>query len=232
VQNEALTARSAADLFGRLRKGAEVFALSKGYVSFGEAVGYLLETAGPADVLLSTWTIGASEIRGLRRLVDSGRIRALRLLVDPSFNRRHRAYAALLRSLFGSESVRLVKLHAKLACVVNDGWALVLRSSANLNANHRCEFFEVSDDRALASFICATLGEWFEMPVNWDASARVHAEAFLTWAEPVQVAAVSASRRDVTRPAAVTAAATSEDAAFFDNAPFGADLRRVGVSYL
>lgn len=238
VQSGALTAHTAAELFGALSPGCDVFALSKGYTSFGAAVGYLLDVAGPSDVFLSTWTIGAAEIGGLRRLVDSGRIRSLRLLVDPSFVRRHRAYAALLRATFGAESIRLVKLHAKLAVVHNASWALVLRSSANLNANHRVEFFELSDDPALAACIVDTLGSWFDYAPSsqWDASARAHADAFDAWQAPADAGPVvqpTVSReRPIARRTAPAGPATAEDAAFFSPEPFGTDLRRVGVSYL
>lgn len=238
VQSGALTARSAAEMFGALSPGCDVFALSKGAVSFGDVVAFMLETAGPANVVLSTWTIGAAEIGAVRRLVDSGRIRSLRLLVDPSFVRRHRAYAALLRATFGAESIRLVKLHAKLAVVQNASWALVLRSSANMNANHRVEFFELSDDPALAAGIVNTLGSWFDWapPSQWDGGARAHADAFDTWQAPADAGSVvqstSSRERPVARRTAPAGPATAEDAAFFSPEPFGTDLRRVGVSFL
>ncbi len=221
-----LTATSAAAVFGPVAKGRRVFALSKGAIGFGDALLWLLQTAGPADLLIATWTIAGREIRALRDLVDGGQVRGLRLLVDDGFVRRQRAYAALLRSMFGPACIRLATCHAKLATVVNAAHALVLKSSANLNRNDRTEFYEVEDNRRLATLINDTLGEWFKTsaPDQFDQPARWHAERFAAWhaAEP------HAAPRE--RPALEPA--TPADAAFFSPDPFGSDLRRVGASYL
>ncbi|MBE3072622.1 MAG: hypothetical protein IMZ67_06570, partial [Acidobacteria bacterium] len=114
---EVLNATTARALFGELAPGCEVFALSKGQVSFGDVVGLMLDTAGPADLTLATWAAAPPELRALRRLLDAGRVRRLRLLIDPSFQRRQPAYCALLRSLFGPEALRLIVCHAKVAVV-------------------------------------------------------------------------------------------------------------------
>jgi hypothetical protein len=231
---EALNATTGAAAFGPIEPGCEVFVLSKGLLTFGDAVAYLLETAGPADLVLSTWAAAPPEIRGLRRLLDAGAIRSLQLSIDPSFVSRQRAYTALLRSTFGAESIRLVVVHAKLAVVTNDAWALVLRSSANLNANHRLESFDLSDDRVLADHIRATLGEWFEAPAGdqWDTRPGEHRRRFQAWhpdaaPSPGLVAPVALGRQC----SRTLAPATDADAAFFGSGPFDTDLRRVGLTY-
>ena len=232
---EALNARTGAEAFGVLDPGCEVFCLSKGLLTFGDAVAYMLETSGPADLLLSTWAAAPPEIRGLRRLLDVGAIRSLHLLIDPSFVSRQKAYTALLRATFGAESIRLVNVHAKIAVVENEIWALVLRSSANLNSAVRCEAFDLSCDRALADHIRATLGEWFEAPAagQWDTRPGEHRRRFEAWhpdaAPSPGPAAPVAPGRQCGR---TLAPATGAEEAFFGSGPFDTDLRRVGLTYV
>ena len=228
VVREALNATTARALFGALVPGCELVALSKGAVSFGDVVALMLDTAGASDLTLATWAAAPGELRALRRLLDGGQIRQLRLLIDPSFQRRQPAYSALLRSLFGPAAVRLVVCHLKLAVVSNEAWALVLLSSANLNANHRLEFFQVSDDRALADFLVARLDEWFPTPADqWDQTAADHDRALAAWRAPgAQVGSSSyLPNRSGLTPA------TAEDARFFGKGWLDPDLRRVGLSY-
>jgi hypothetical protein len=49
-----------------------VVTLSKGSVSFADAVAHCLALSGPAAVMVSTWTIGSREIGAFRDLHASG----------------------------------------------------------------------------------------------------------------------------------------------------------------
>ena len=237
IRRDGLTAQTATAALGCLEPGARLFVLSKGAVSAGDVIWWALEQTGTADVLISTWTISPDEIRGLRRLLDRGAIRTLRLLVDFSFPRRHPAYTAELRASFGPQAVALTVCHAKVAVLVNEQWAVVIRSSANLNRNSRTEYHEVSDDRGLAAFVLEVLGEWFPPAADtWTVRPSEHQRRFAEWhadegqAAGVQVAPMASraarARRRTLQPA------TPEDARFFGDGLFDPDLRRVGLSYV
>jgi hypothetical protein len=217
--------------------------LSKGAVSFADAVRYLLETAGPADVLLTTWAIGAREIAAFRDLIAHGAILLFRLLVDASFVQRQPAYTAKLRASFGADCLRLATCHAKLAVVINSRWAFVLVSSANLNTNPRLEVFQIEDNRRLATAVTRTLDHWFRPSAagSLDVSRAEHTRRFEAWgvapvparpgvaiAAPVDVGPVGGPDAPV-RP---LAPATPADAAYFSPDPWGVDLRRAGLSFL
>lgn len=234
LSDGALTADTAAAALGPLEAGGRVFALSKGAVAFGDCVRFMLDVAGPADVLLSTWAISGREIRAFRSLVDDGRVRSLRLVIDPSFTRRHRAYTAQLRAEFGADSIRLVACHAKLATVCNADWSLVLRSSANLNQNARTEFFDCEDSRPLATFIAATFAEWFALPAfdQWDTAPAEHRRRFSTWRSDGLPRPSSAGPAGVSGSRSGLTPGTPEDAAYFGDGWADTDLRRVGLSYV
>ena len=245
LRRDGLTAPSARVAFGRLVHGGRVVCLSKGAIGFGDVVRYLLTVSGPADVLVTSWAIGAKEITAFRALVTDGAIRTLRLLVDASFVQRQPAYTASLRASFGPDCVRLATCHAKIATVVNARWAFAVLSSANLNENRRLEFFQVEDNRRLATAISRTLDGWFAEPAagQWDASRAEHGRRFDAWAEtPARsrtsnAVATIAPADDgdvgapVDTPVRPLAPATAADAAFFSDDPWGVDLRRVGISF-
>jgi hypothetical protein len=260
TRTAGLTGRTALEALGTVPKGGHLFVLSKGAVSAGDVITWALEQTGDADVFVSTWTISPEEIRGLKRLVDSGRIRTFRLLTDFSFGNRHPAYAALLRSTFGPGAVALTVCHAKLATVVNDSWAVVIRSSANLNRNSRTEYHEVSDDRGLADFITETLSGWFPArPDTWAIPVAEHRRRFDLWGEDLAAARLATAehggdrksesiksqicdlkRDEVAKALGISKGAidraklkpvTVEDAGFFEDGPYGRDLRRVGLTY-
>lgn len=200
----AVEARRAAALFGGpLARGAALFGLSKGRASMLEVISWALESTGPVDVMIATWTIGNEETRALRRLIAERRVRSLRMVLDPSFFRRQPGYAAALRSRFGPEAIRVGQCHAKLAVLEGDGWGVTIASSANLNENRRLEFFHVTDDPALAAAVRGALAEWFETPEDADVAA-----AFEAW-----------------RSGDVGSVA-------LDDGPYGADVRRGGLSYV
>jgi hypothetical protein len=237
TRTAGLTAQSALEALGPMAHGGHVFVLSKGAVSAGDVLAWALEQTGDADVLVSTWTISPEEIHGVKRLVDSGRIRSFRLLTDFSFANRHPSYAALLRATFGPEAIAVTVCHAKVATVINAAWALAIRTSANLNRNSRTEYHEVSDDRGLADFINATLGAWFPAAADtWAVPVAEHRRRFDAWGETGDPAS-GAARAPAASPAVgvarprVSGPATAADAAFFEAGPYGRDLRRVGLSY-
>jgi hypothetical protein len=236
IRRAGLTAQTALEALGPLEPGGRLFALSKGAVSAGDVLAWALAQTGPVDALVSTWTISPDEIKALRRTLDAGGIRRLRLLVDFSFRHRHPAYCAELRATFGPESVSLTVCHAKVSTLVNATWGVVIRSSANLNRNSRTEYHEVSDDPALAAFVADTLGQWFPpAPDLWSLSTAGHKARFAAWGEapgaqvssngnlPARVAGKDGKR--ALEPANET------DRAFFSDEPYGVDLRRAGLTY-
>jgi hypothetical protein len=230
TRSEGLTAGTALEALGALEPGGHVFVLSKGAVSAGHVIAWALDQTGPADALISTWTVSPDEIKGLRRLVDRGRIRSLRMLMDFSFANRHAAYCAELRATFGPAVVALTVCHAKLAVLTNDAWALVVRSSANLNRNSRTEYHEVSDDRGLATFIVDALGAWFPPAADqWTVPVAEHKARFAAWGDRAPVAGRGDSSPQTSRSGLQPVAAA--DAKFFDDGPYGVDIRRAGLTY-
>ena len=78
--------------------------------------------------------------------------------------------------LFGDDSIRTTRTHAKFAVITNEDWAVAVRTSMNLNENPRLESIEVSDDPALAGFLLRVVEEIFAEEKQGDFKAKATPE--------------------------------------------------------
>ena len=158
---------SAARLIGPLERGVEITGLTNGQFGLIDILRHVLSEIGPADVAISTWTMGIYDAQECAAFVSDGRIRRIRWVVDPSmFGRKPELVAPLLRA-FGLDAFRPVNTHAKFCTLVNETWAVAVRSSMNLNPNRRLESFDISEGPELARFFNAVVDDIFErMPAG------------------------------------------------------------------
>lgn len=113
-----------------------------------DAVLACLDQAGPSDVSLWTWTVAEYEIECLERLMRDGRIRRGLLVIDHNARKKNAGLIRQWKSAFGSESVRYVVNHSKIATIQSDKFRLLLRGSMNLNFNPRFEQFDLTEGGA------------------------------------------------------------------------------------
>ncbi|MBM5813058.1 MAG: hypothetical protein FJ191_14040, partial [Gammaproteobacteria bacterium] len=122
-----------------IERGMRLSGLTGGQFSLLDIVQALLSATGPAHVTVSTWTTGIRDAEAARWLLDNGAMLSFQLLTDLSFKQRQPRYCEALLRRFGGDSVKVTRTHAKFALVHNAEWALVVRSSMNLNTNTRFE---------------------------------------------------------------------------------------------
>lgn len=140
--SKVANARTTIEGFG---KGMDVVGLTFGQFSLIDLIDAVLEITGPAHVTISTWSAGFYDVDAARKFRDDGRLLSTRFLMDSSDKRRQATPGDVI-DLFGVESVRTTRSHAKFALIRNDGWDVVITSSMNLNLNPRVEQFELTDD--------------------------------------------------------------------------------------
>jgi len=218
VVRRVLAAKHVGEAVGSIDRGCEIYGLTKGQWSLIDLMEYCLETTGPADVVVSTWTAANADITFANALFKNGALRSLRFLVDFSFPSRQPAYCAALRAAFGDDAVRLTRNHAKFVLILNDEWSLVVRTSMNLNENRRLENFEISDSPEMATFLVEVVDEIFrEQGETFEMRPSDHKKTFLTqWGEK------RVEDADESDPAFD---------AYFGDGTLDNDLRRTGVSY-
>lgn len=181
ARNRLSKVASARDTIAGFGHDMDVVGLTFGQFSLLDLIDAALEITGPADVAISTWSAGFYDVDAAERFRDSGRIRRIRFVMDSSA-KRGQASVGDVGEIFGLDSVRATRSHAKFAIVSNDDWHIVITSSMNLNLNPRCEQFEMTDDEDRAGlfldFVDAVFGELSEgdtedrtLPMLWDMSA-------------------------------------------------------------
>jgi hypothetical protein len=155
-------ASSAAEAIGTLAKGQDVFVLTFGQFSLIDALVAILDQTGPADVTISTWTAADAHLQRSAELIESAAIRSFRMIVDRFFETRQPAYCFQLRRLFGQDSIRAIRTHAKFMLIRNESWDLVVRTSMNLNENPRLENIEISESGPFADWFQAIADAVFD----------------------------------------------------------------------
>jgi hypothetical protein len=137
--------KTAADCIGKVEPGMALFAVTRGQFSMVDAVLHVLTELGPSRLSIWTWAIADYEIERFNMLRDSGAVTTGEMMIDGSARERNALPIASWRQRFGSESVRLVSNHAKMATVDNGKMRVLLRGSMNLNFNPRFEQLDVTE---------------------------------------------------------------------------------------
>lgn len=152
---------NANESLGELAPGLERYVVTKGQFSLIDMIRAILDQTGAADVVVSTWTAAGADISEAFDLLDDGRIRSIRFLVDHFFQRRKPQFCGQIRKLFGDGAIRVTRNHAKLVLVTNSKWKVNVLTSMNLNLNPRLEYLLVRESAELARFNLGWIDEIF-----------------------------------------------------------------------
>lgn len=189
----------AAEAVGPIAKGSVTVGITKGGFSMLDMIEHALDVTGPADVDVSTWTMGVYDADVLWRFASEARIRRIRFLLDSSmFGGMGDRKAELARGFiaaFGGENMRAVENHAKFVTIGNEDWKVTITSSMNLNRNKRLENFVVIEysgiyefHRSIVDGVFESVGPYWSDPkrsyAEWQAMTlpgAVDAEASVVW---------------------------------------------------
>jgi len=121
--------------------GAIIPGQDKHFYSFGnfnmmKLIFWVLEQTGPADIIMSTYSISPKTITGVLNRREKGTIRNIRFLVD---NRVRSLSPKPFDMLVANFDYRCISIHAKVACVWNDNWNITIVSSQNATDNPKME---------------------------------------------------------------------------------------------
>lgn len=153
---------SARVAIGELQKGTDLFILTYGQFSLIDALVEILRQTGPAHVSISTWTAAHAHLDRSAELMDGLGVLSFRMIVDRSFRTRQPAYHARMVEIFGTDSIRAIRTHAKFMLIRNESWDIVVRTSMNLNENPRLENIEISDNEGFADFFQGVVDAVFD----------------------------------------------------------------------
>lgn len=138
--------KTASECIGEIRNNMSLFAITRGQFSMIDAVlACLDQTKTPATISVWTWTIAEYEIECMQRLMADKRLKSGRLIIDSGARKKNIELINQWRASFGSNSVKYVVNHAKIATIETDEYKLLLRGSMNLNFNARFEQFDITE---------------------------------------------------------------------------------------
>jgi len=152
---------TAAQAIGLIEKNTDTFILTYGQFSLIDGLLAILDQTGPAHVAISTWTAAHGDLTRSAELLETAEILSFRMIVDRSFKSRQPQYYSHMMRLFGTESIRAIRSHAKFITVRNTVWDIVVRTSMNLNTNPRLENMEISDNKEFAEFFESIVNDIF-----------------------------------------------------------------------
>ena len=97
---------------------------------------WILEQTGPANIIMSTYSISAKTIQGLLNRCDDGRIQEFKIIID---SRVRSLSPKPFEMMVNSFDYRCASIHAKVACIYNDKWKISIVSSQNATDNPKIE---------------------------------------------------------------------------------------------
>jgi hypothetical protein len=153
---------SAKIAIGKIEKNTDTFILTYGQFSLIDGLMAILDQTGPAHVAISTWTAAHAHLDKSAELLSSANILSFRMVVDDSFKSRQPKYFEHMIELFGLNSIRQMRTHAKFMVIHNDEWDIVVRTSMNLNENPRLENIEISEKKDFADFFLSIMDNVFQ----------------------------------------------------------------------
>jgi hypothetical protein len=134
---ETKTRHYLSECFGEYQEGKMAKFYTDGAWSMHQLAQYFIELIGPADVVISTWTMTENPARILLSLKESGMIRKLTGLFDYRIHDRSPKNFQLISSI--CDKIALVKCHAKVTTITNDSQGVSIVGSANYSKNLRLE---------------------------------------------------------------------------------------------
>lgn len=121
-----------------------------GHWSSHELLYHILLMTGPAEVLISVWSISETAARLLLEMLDKGLITKLSAVLDYRSKNRHPAAYHLAKHSFSQ--VNTMVCHAKLTVITNSNWNVTINGSANYTNNPRPEAGYIDTSNSTAAF--------------------------------------------------------------------------------
>ena len=140
-------------------KEIEIYGFTKGQFSIIDIIEAVLNITGPANLTVSTWTAATTDVTSVIKFVQASMCTSSRWLVDYTFQQRSPELAKRIRDVFGPDSIRVGKNHAKFFLLQNEEWDVICPTSMNLNFNPRFENFMLRNDPDMCNFHNAIFDE-------------------------------------------------------------------------
>lgn len=126
------------EYLGRIEHGYNKHFYTRGAFDLVQLVLYILRQTGPADVVISSYSISEHTLKTLRKMVDKGEITHIRFLIDNRVRSiSPKPFDVMIHSFPGC--YKCLALHAKVALISNAEWKITVIGSQNATHNPKLE---------------------------------------------------------------------------------------------
>lgn len=136
---------------GTIKPGKNTHFYTKGAFDLVQLVLYILRQTGPADVMLSSYSISEDSLRTFHRMVERGELRSIRFLIDNRVRSISPKPFGFLVTSF-PDDYRCLALHAKVAVIGNEDWKISVVGSQNATHNPKLERGIIHTDPSIYEF--------------------------------------------------------------------------------
>ncbi|MDR0682542.1 MAG: hypothetical protein LBG15_11955 [Dysgonamonadaceae bacterium] len=120
---------------------------------------WIMEQTGPAEIILSTYSISPKTLQGVINRREKGIIKDIRFIVD---NRVRSLSPKPFDLLVANFDYRCISIHAKVACIWNEAWKISVVSSQNATDNPKMERGTIHTSPAVFEFDKQILDDAFK----------------------------------------------------------------------
>lgn len=146
---------------GVIENGYNKHFYTRGAFDLVQLVLYILKQTGPADVVISSYSVAEDSIRTLHRMVEKGDILSIRFLIDNRVRSiSPKPFDVLINTFPGC--YRCLSLHAKIALISNSDWKISVVGSQNATHNPKLERGIIHTDPEIFLFDKMVLDDEFD----------------------------------------------------------------------
>jgi hypothetical protein len=138
------------DVISEIEKGDTIHYASMGEWSMHDLLEVILDTTGPADVYIATWSMSTPGIEAITRLINAGKINKIFGIFD--WRIKIRAAESMQLAKHNFSTICLTNCHAKVTVIENEKWKVSVVTSANYTNNPRIETGVITEGENVSDF--------------------------------------------------------------------------------
>ena len=148
---------------GSIHPNTNIHRILDGTWSLYELVDYVIDTTGPVDSFITSFSISEAAICTFHQMLEDGRIKSLRCLLDNSLRKTKTSLLFFLHNC--GADLRLSLNHSKIILLYNNNWTISINASANMSRNRRIEAMVLSSEASTFNYYHAELSKLFQSSV-------------------------------------------------------------------
>jgi len=122
---------------------------NNGRFALHDIIYFMLKIAGPSNLIVSSFNMNEISARTLIRAIDSSLVKSLKIILNSQKKHISKRAAGILKN-FGE--VKYTNIHAKVACISNENYNIVISTSSNLSRNENHEVGFIANDKETFNF--------------------------------------------------------------------------------